>query len=179
MNRIEWTVAAIRVLAIWVLIEVVLAAPYSAVAWKTFLDVDDFGSGPLEVGHVALMSFGLPLLGALLFWFLAPLLSRLIWRDQPPAESPSTPITPPQALSVGIVLLGLYLLVSSVPALVQVAFSVSAIRDFGDGVGQRADLWINVVGHLLQLALAVWFIFGGGGLARLLDHFRQLGLHRK
>jgi len=162
MSPHQAVAVAVRVLAVWLAIYVVRTIP------AFFVEGRGDASGLLAAAIVALLSFVL----ALLLWFFPLTIARKLLSS--PASDPAPTSSPDLWLAMGCALIGLWLLASSVPALVRDALVLYyAGSHYDDTTAVRH--WI--VYNLLQIVIALWLVFGAKGFRQAFWWARNAGLH--
>lgn len=154
---------AIRLFAIWLGITALRMLPSLLIVGK--------GKTP---GYVyGLFFFALTAVISLLLWFFPSLVvGRVASR---PLEN-DTPASSDTWLAMGCALLGLWMLTYAVPALVRDTFVLqSAESDYSDTSNIKS--W--VLYNLVEVAIALWLIFGARGFRRLFWWARSAGLRKQ
>lgn len=162
MNRHQWTVAILRVLAIWWIARAAVALPsvvfYWVMLWRSppQKTMQTIGVS-LQVGAVLI-----EIVLAVLIWVMSGKLARLIWRGGPEAPQPA-PLGPGSLQTglfsaTGLVLIGL-----AIPGftanLVELYFQPSMAS--GD-LGSFGHPGARMIGFLLQVAFGLWlFLYPG------------------
>jgi len=176
MNRIEWTVAIIRVVAIWLFVQFALLMASSLASFVQFPAPE---GQTTPVGYVVLyfvLGLLLPVVGIVVLWRASEFLARLIWRGSGdlPVEGPLRASDLQAAL---FATLGLYLIVISLPDLAELAagFYIRATA-FRTETYYQEQLQARAVGVGFQLVAGVWLLFGSRGLSSLVHRMRNAGI---
>lgn len=117
--------------------------------------------------------FAITALASLVLWFfprlvVGKIVSRSLEND--------TPASPDAWLAMGSALLGLWMLTYAFPALVRDAYVLqSAESDYSDTSTIKSWVLYNVV----EVAIALWLIFGARGFRRLFWWARTAGLSKQ
>jgi hypothetical protein len=165
MSREDVIAVAVRVFAIFLLVTVVRTFP-SAIALIN-------QEGPrASLALVALVSVLSLALCALLWFFPLSVARKLLPTMREPRSE--TAMNGSVALSVGLTLLGVWVLSSALPDATYwvILFLLSRRIDAGP-IEWQHDQIANMVATAGQLALAVWLIFGSSGIKRLILRFRN------
>lgn len=154
-----------RLLAVWIVIHL------PGQAYELLLpgsrDVDS------SMRVFAAGGFGLEILVSLALWFFPLTIARKLLRssseDRPPPSSSDI------WLGMGCALIGLWLIATSLPALVIDVFVLaSAINASGD----ISSLRQNVLYYLAELAIASWLILGAIGFRKVFWWARDAGVKK-
>jgi hypothetical protein len=127
----------------------------------------------LSQGHTyGFFFFTLNAVVAISLWFFPGLAARRLISD--PME-PGEPASADTWLAMGCALIGLWILTYALPALIRDTFVLqSAESVYSDASALKS--W--VLYNLLQVAIALWLIFGGAGFRQLFWWARGAGLGR-
>ena len=175
MNRLEWTVAIIRVVAIWLFVQFALLVPTSLAGMLYFPEPEGQST---SVGYVALylvLGLILPIVGIVVLWRASEFLARLIWRQS--GDLPvQGPLRASDLQSALFATLGLYLIVVSIPDLTELAagFYIRATA-FRTETYYQGQLQARAAGVGFQIAVGVWILFGSQGLSSLVQKVRSAG----
>lgn len=115
------------------------------------------------------------LLGAIcmILWIFPRLVSgKIVGPNVEPTDS--TPV-PDKWLAVGCALIGLWVLSSSLPALIRDAFIVYWL---GSKYGDSSRLQPWVLYNSIEVAISLWLIFGTNGFRRLFWWSRDAGISK-
>lgn len=164
MSREDLIAVATRLFAVFLLITVARFIP-SAVA---LLDQNADGPSPVLAGLVLVS--GLAACGVLWLFPLSIARKLLPAMREPRSE---TAMSGPVALAVGLTLLGMWLLASALPDAFYWASLFLLTRDMDPAL----EIWghestASVATTAVELALAVWLIFGSSGIRRLILRYR-------
>lgn len=163
MNRVAWTVAALRVLAIYSVIQLLMYVPNLIAAPYTLSSTANL---PYGFRTYLLLYLGTPimmLVVAVGLWLAAPWLASLVWRDQPAEDTGLPPITASEFQQGLIMMLGLWLLVrgvESIPMLSQ----------------RSAQTSLGLLELAIPLVAGIVLMFGAKGIAQLVTRARTAGL---
>ena len=165
MSREDVIAVAVRVFAIFLLVSVVRTFP-SAIAL-----IDQAEPKP-SLALVALVSVLSLALCAYLWFFPLTVARKLLPAMREPRSE--TAMNGSVALSVGLTLLGVWVLTSALPDAIYwvILFLHSRRIDAGPIEWQHEQI-ANMIATTGQLALAVWLIFGSSGIKRLILRFRN------
>lgn len=181
MTRIDWTELLIKILALFNAVGLALAIPafISILVTASSLSGADI-TVPWPV--LALLGFSLiilPLLVSLFLWLKARLIAVRLWRhSQTPGPTPDlSPATFEQIQMTAFSALGLYFLVSGIPAL----FSTVADVMYENGILagphgiQVFDLPVlaGLVGILVQISIAIALVLGPGRIVAIINRLSQ------
>ena len=163
MSHIVWAGAIFRILAVWILTDILIGVPN---ALANALQWSDFGP-PVPVSAYLIPSLVVWSTSAAVvagLWFRSDRLAELVWRDRPaPAVSAGIdPATVQQAVLVG---LGVYLVVYGLPHLTELAGAYYAKPE---GLALEANyagnLWARAIGVAIQIAAGVLLMVRSGAL---------------
>ena len=165
MSREDVIAVAVRVFAIFLLVSVVRTFP-SAIAL-----IDQAEPKP-SLALVAVVSvLGLAFCACLWFFPLTVARKLLPAMREPRSE---TAMNGSVALSVGLTLLGVWVLTSALPdAIYWITLFLLSRRIDAGAMEWQHDQIANIIATAGQLALAVWLIFGSSGIKRLILRFRN------
>lgn len=179
MNRREWTMAVLRLLAIWWIAQLLVAVPSLPASWMP-------SSIPRPLNGMQLVGLGLvitraatPLVMAVLAWSLGSRLASIIWGAS--SEARRGAAIAPGGLQAGLVsIAGLILIGLALPVWVRdlVAF-VLQTWEHSIPLGSMGHPGGWAIGHGLQLAFGLWLFFGSGFFAGLVPRRWYLGQGRK
>lgn len=165
MSREDVIAIAVRIFAIFLLVTVVRSFP-SAIAL-----IDQEGPKPslVLVGVVSVCSLALC---AFLWFFPLTVARKLLPAMREPRSE--TAMSGSVALSVGLTLLGVWVLAYALPDAIYWVTLFLLSRQIGAGpIEWQHEQIANIVATAGQLALAVWLIFGSSGIKRLILRFRN------
>lgn len=171
MGRIEAAVLACRILAVWALLQSVLYASLF-MEWLASLfreDVSHFGGMQLVFPLIALAS--------VLLWTCAGFIgSKMADFEARPLPDPRR-VVPPQLLAIGLALVGVLDLLTSVPVLVDriLHAALTEAGDFPMTTGWGGG-YVGVAANGLRVALGVFLVLGARGLANAVRVLRLVGL---
>ena len=169
MGRIDWTTAALRIIAVWIAL--------SAVSGTTNVVRSVVQGGPSEFPlYFSLILLAsavvLPIGLTALCWFLAPRLARLIWldgRETPPVAAP--PLTPEQFEISMLRLLGVWIAVTAISHL---AFIAAGLMPIAKALRLTpADLWTQLLTATIQLVLSYVLAFRPDAILRFVTRARS------
>jgi hypothetical protein len=165
MSREDVIAVAVRVFAIFLLVTVVRTIP------GTLALIDQVEPKPSLVLVWLLSGLSLALCAYLWFFPLTVARKLLPAMREPRSE---TAMNGSVALSVGLTLLGVWVLTSALPDATYwvILFLLSRRIDAGP-IEWQHDQIANMIATAGQLALAVWLIFGSSGIKRLILRFRN------
>lgn len=151
---------AVRLFAIW-LVLYVLPGTYTAV-----LGVE---SGSPDI--ITLAAIGIvPLVIAVLLWFFPLTVAGKLLSN--PSETPSTTLSPDQWLPVGCTLIGVWLLASALPHIIQ---NTITLTSGGVAIASIDGFWPWLAYSVAELVVALWLILGNDGIVRLFRWARTHG----
>jgi len=171
MSRIEAAVLACRILAVYALLQ----SFWWAALFSEWLFALIGGRG----GHFGGMQAGFPVtvLGSVLLWTCAGYVGTRMadFQTRPLPDSPR--VAPPQLLAIGLTLVGVLDLLTSVPLLfnliLEAALAESAEYRGSTGWGGTCA---GLAANALRVALGIGLVLGGRGLANAVRGLRLVGL---
>jgi hypothetical protein len=116
---------------------------------------------------VTLVVLAALLVGAL--WLFPGTIARKLL--SPDNAKPETSASPDLWLAMGCALLGLWLLTSALPTLIFDAYALVHLDPGGD----RGNIPQSVVYYVVEVAIALWLVFGAKGFRRLFWWARNAG----
>lgn len=165
MNRIEWTIAGIRIIALWSAAQLLAALPAAFASWG-YIPVEGTGIFSPSVGiALQVTGFVTGLAVAIVLWLLSRPLAVFIWRGQPGHTVPSV-LSPEDLQAAVFSALGVYLIAAAIPDLTATVVVLNTrVTELGADWGYPSDFVSRTIGMLLQtgvgLALflhAPWFV---------------------
>ena len=163
MSREDWIAIASRLFAVFLLVMVARSFP-SAIA---LIDQEPRPSLVL-VGLVLALS----LIACAFLWFFPLTIARKLLPVMKEPRSDS-PMSESIALSVGLTLVGVWVLASALPDAVYWATIFLTVRQFETGMFEWGHEQIaQIATTVAELAFAIWLIFGSTGIRRLIERFR-------
>jgi hypothetical protein len=164
VSREDFIAVASRLFAIFLLVLIARSIP-SAIAL-----IGQEGPQPSLALIAVVISSGL-ILCAILWLFPLTIARKLLPVMKQPISG--TPMTGTVALSVGLTLVGIWILATAIPDTFYWATIFLLSRKLESGYFEWGHENIAlVVTTIAQLALAVWLIFGSSGIVRLIERFR-------
>jgi hypothetical protein len=157
MAHRAWTAAVFRILAVWRGANLVTALPGTLGAFQAMLGRESGQSFSLPVVPVA-ASFIVSAIMVWLFWSWSGRLADWVWRGWPvPSESPDLqPAALQQAVLAGF---GIYLLVSALPSLAELAAGYYTLSTgFGSETNYADNLKGRTIGVGLQMVAGVLLV---------------------
>jgi hypothetical protein len=152
---------AARLFAVWLLIHL----PGQAYAF--FADQSRLSDPRLRL--ITLSVVVVELVVILAFWMFPDTIARTLLRSS--SAEPPAPSSADAWLSLGCALMGLWLLATSLPALVVDVFAWSSMQ-----LEERSFLWRSVFYDFSQVAIGVWLTLGARGFRRLVWWARNPGV---
>lgn len=169
MTSNQCVALGVRLFAIWLVIDIIEGAPgaYAFLAQ---------GGSPVPAGIVALLvaTSTILVLLAILLWIF-PLATA---RQLLPRAAQEQSIAPPAAESIeraGFCLLGLWLLVRTLPELVFDGVRLYLYFTPGSPLAPRPDDYAGMAAHGIELVLAIWLLLGAKGLLGAIRWARAVG----
>lgn len=121
------------------------------------------------VGGVA--SFAMPIALGVILWQLAPWIADCMLADSEDKQTPPSPITMEDAQAVAISILGLLLIVGSIPRIISLAMEYLRISeivgDASDHAMMSANTFNAIVMSVIEIALGLWLYLGTHLFVRL------------
>jgi hypothetical protein len=179
MNQKQIASLSLKLLGIYSIIEAIpLFRELSTVfAWRG--SKIKMNSGPMHTGLLLsgiLASVGLLLLvGVCLILFSKSFAKLMTTKDEQMADT--TDITARSIQSIAFSVVGLVMIVMSIPHLVQIAANLEALRNFGSETMSRGisiGTWTYSIGIAVQFIIGLLLFFGGRGLSSLWYFFQKL-----
>lgn len=165
MSREDVIAVAVRLFAIFLLVTIVRSFPSAmALIGQVELKPSLVLVGTVLAAGVALCAF---------LWFFPLTVARKLLPAMREPRS-ETAMNGPVALSVGLTLLGVWVLSHALPDAIYwlTLFLLSRQIDAGHIEWQHEQI-ANMIATAGQLALALWLIFGSSGIKRLILRFRH------
>jgi hypothetical protein len=184
MNRKDFTVIAIRLMAIYLALTAVSSLmPTFGMAFMVFFDSSDSSS---QLFTVVGSSFGLfYLIACGILWPLAPKVADRIERDLPPEEvKEKSNDNYSNFLVIGLTLLGFLVLSDAIPTLVKIitaillpSFDANYAKVLSSLNAEKVTVipWSDIIYLITQLLIGAWFIFGSSGIVAFLKKVRYAG----
>ena len=125
-----------------------------------------------ETGGLAFALFLLAVTVVLVFvlWVFPQTIARRLLASQ--AEPPAAPASPDLWLATGCALIGLWVLTSSLPSAVRETFIISSLSETE---GDTTEVKQYLVYHVVEVAIALWLIFGARGFRKIFWWARTAG----
>jgi hypothetical protein len=164
MSREDFVAVAVRLFVVWLVLSMFQQILYAAPAFI------EQGWDSANIAYGLFLLFGL-LVGVFLWVFPLTAARKLLpTMSEPRSEQV---IGAPVALSLGLTLLGLWLLAN---ALIDGGYWLTVLLLFHrDATGMLSlghDQIAGMVGTVLELVVGLWLVFGNAGLRRLIFRFR-------
>lgn len=164
MSREDLVAIAIRMFAVFVFVTVLRYLPSAAALFN------QEGSRSYVIGYGIVLSVSLSIC-AILWYFPLSIARKLLPVMREPRSE--TAMNGSIALSVGLTLIGVWILAKALPNVIYwlTIFLLTRQKNseyFAWGNGQIAEMVFTAV----ELILAIWLIFGSSGIKRLIYHFR-------
>ena len=155
MTPIQTIAVAVRLFAIW------LAIYWARWIPSLYVQAIDTGNTSESAKFIVVAALGFAFVLAL--WFFP----RAIARGLLPGEIAAPPIAFPLAswFAVGCILLGLWVLTSAIPGLVQNGFLFFYAR--GNDIALPRYWGGTVVYHVVELGVGVWLLLGAAGVQKV------------
>ena len=164
MSREDWIAIASRLFAVFLLVMVARSFP-SAIA---LIGQEE----PKPSMTLVAMVLSAGLLACAVLWFFPLTIARKLLPVMKEPRSDS-PMSESVALSVGLTLIGIWVLASALPDAVYWGTIFLTVRQLDEGMFQWGHEQIaSIVTTIAELVFAVWLIFGSTGIRRLIERFR-------
>jgi len=150
---------AVRLFAVWLPIYVLRTVISFAFVRQS--DVPGFG--------VAVAFIVLTALLVVVLWFFPGSIARKLL--SPENAKPEVTASPDLWLAMGCALLGLWMLTSTLPSLVLDTYALVYV----DSTSENSELKRSVLYYLVEIAIALWLLFGAKGFRRLFWWARNAG----
>jgi hypothetical protein len=122
-----------------------------------------------DLGVLDYMIFTAPVILLLLcggiLWFIAPLLASSISKSTVSEDNSNASLLSIQMVAFSVI--GLYMLVDSLPALVQATIWYFIVT------GKRYQFAVDIIGSLVKIGLSLWLLFGSRGLINFINSMRR------
>jgi len=173
MNATGWTAAAIRLMALWLVLGVLIGAPGFFANWYRQGDFGEqaaFVAASLRVNLIAQIA---TLVIAAVLWFGSMGIARFVWQEPVSGEVglAVTALDFERAVLVGV---GVYLVVYGLPNLAELAAGYYSLpagfqmeRHYSDQMNARA------VGVGIQIVAGFGLILGSKGISGLIEKIRS------
>ena len=170
---VAWVAAAIRFVAAWFVVNVLVALPGLMVTWRAN---PQFAGGEGEFFRANVYSTAVGVISTLVvaaaLWSTSGALATHIWR-QPAADETTEPSSNDlqHAVFAG---LGLYFIVAGLPRLIELAYRYYTLpRRFGFEEQFQAQLVSGAISGAVSVAAGIALMFGARGLVNLLGRIRH------
>ena len=163
MSREDFVAIASRLFSIFLLVTVARTVPATSAMFDQGLGVSWILTGLIVASVVAVCAF---------LWFFPLTVARMLLpaMNEPRSE---TAMNGPVTLSVGLTLLGVWVLAYALPDAVYWASLFFLTRQVDDGYFSWTNEQVaSIATTAVELALAIWLIFGSTGIRRLIYRFR-------
>jgi hypothetical protein len=181
MTRKDFATIAVRILALYTLVQ---ALPM--LGWmmhNTFQYLDNLFHGRLEKAEIflpmldpQLLAFTILIATSAILWGMAEAIATRIVRacaaNPEVLSGPTGSFDQHGAMVVGSVLVGLYLLVHSIPSIV---LEVGWLLHREQPLAAPRRPMVYMVAYLIQFVISLWLILGARGLVALIGRFRTAG----
>jgi hypothetical protein len=153
--------AAARLFAVW------MAIHLPGQVYEFF--AQDFKVHDASLRLVAACIAALEVIVILALWLFPNVIARRLLG--PPPSEPPTPSSADTWLRMGCALIGLWLLATSLPALILDTYALS-VSTFDE----NQSLWHSIVYYVTEVVLGVWLVLGGSGFRQLVWWARNAGI---
>jgi hypothetical protein len=172
MNGIAWVAAIIRLMALWLAVNVLIALPPFIAQWRTRGtyggDAEALFVAGIVAGGVRLVS---TIVIAALLWTTPRALAERIW--QPVDDEDMVPLPLADIQLAVFAALGLYLIVIGLPNLVEIAYRYYSLPPrFGFEENFRSQLISGASASAVDIAAGVALFFGARRLTNLTNSLR-------
>jgi hypothetical protein len=170
MSKRDWAELCLKMFALFLLIQGL--APLPVLCASLLLNTHAWG---LPGALLSLTGVLVPLLAALFLWHSAPSLSGRIWA-RPTAAPDLTPVSVSDLQAVFFSAIGLYLLVTSVPELLQTVVAYQQAKALGGPVLSPTVMtqhWTRAIELGLKVALSLWLLLGSQAIVHLVQRTRS------
>jgi hypothetical protein len=170
MSRRDWTELCLKLFALFLLIRGLAQLP-------SFFAALLMNTNAVGIPGALFLLTGLlvPLLAALLLWHSAPSLSGRIWAS-PTAAQDLSPASVSDVQTVLFSAIGLYVLVTSVPALLQTVVAYQQVKALGGAALSPTVVtqhWTRALELGLKVALSLWLLLGSQAIVHLVQRARS------
>jgi hypothetical protein len=162
MSPLQAVSVAVRIFAVWLGLSVLRTASSLAL----FRHNEEPGLWTL-VAFVAVTA----LLAASLWFFPSSIARKLL---SPENARPGAAASPDLWLAMGCSLLGLWLLTSALPSLILQIY----VLNYADPIASDPELKRSVLYNLVEVAAAIWMIFGARGFRKLFWWAQNVGVKK-
>lgn len=164
MKKIEIATLSFKVLSIYAIIQAISRLP------DIFYYLFKNDNEELMILNLAIVSVPLLLLviSSVLLWFTAPLLATSIFKSIVSEDRSEVSLVNIQIIAFSIV--GLYILASSFPELVNIAIVIITAASIEGGRGSMIHI---VVVFILKIMLGLWLLLGSHGIVKFLSSLRR------
>ena len=176
MNTIAWTAIGIRLLALWLAVDIVIGVPAFVANWLSAAQ-SDFGE---QAGLMA-ASFRANLIAQLtaaavaaFLWFKSDSIARRVTQQTPPLADQKQSVTPHDLQRAVLVGVGIYLVVYGVPDLADLAAGYYSVPEgFQTTTHYIGNMTARAVGVAVQIAIGLGLIVGADGISNLIDRVKS------
>ena len=155
---------AVRLLAIWLFALIAMNVPYYFL--NTPLQGESDSIAAFIVGAVLIVFV------ALMLWKFPLTVARKLISTE--SQASDTERQPDMWLAMGCALMGLWMIVSVIPAFIQSL--VVARSEFGGGYSDHLSIWLGL--YLPKTLIGLWLVFGAKGFRKLFWWARSAGYAR-
>ncbi|HEY1686625.1 MAG TPA: hypothetical protein VGG19_17820 [Tepidisphaeraceae bacterium] len=179
MTRHEIAVLACKILALWVVVQIVMdLASLLSLAWYL---IDNVVVPSRRVGltiytyaPILILTVAQSVI-AWVLWFRAPrLASRMVSTDPQPVTNAT--VTKDDVMAVAISVIGIYLLVQGIDSVVQILLEYKLGSEHGGLAwylsGWQSQFWASVI----HVVIAIWLILGSRGIVHFMKRVRTAGV---
>ena len=170
MSAIRWTAAAIRLMALWLALGVMIGLPAFLASW---FSAWDFGQETKLVAaglRATLLGIVATVATAVMLWRKSITIARWIW-PEPVADDLPVQADVADLQRAIFVAAGVYLVAHGVPHLIELAASSYALGFLQHDL--RAPIEARATGALTQIIVGVSLILGSDGISRLVARARS------
>ena len=173
---------ALRLLAIYLLIPGLTQFPTALASLYTTITVQGDQN---EMMAIYTSLFGITyLIACAAIWTLSPRVAKFVEKDLPQLEAKENEFTTGNVLTIGVIILGFFVISKGIPALVKIVFA-TLLPSFDSSFdkmlsplnGNQVTIipWSDIVSVIVQIAIGIWFILGSKGIVSFLKKVRYAG----
>lgn len=168
-DQVVWTAAILRIIVVWWLCGWLVSLPARFIAWTSFAKVTPAPSpwgNQLPLLRIQTLVVTATAVLAVVVWHFSIPTARYIWRTLP-AISRRPPLRLADLLVVAFTTLGLYLVISAIPALAQAAMTVHTftsrqLQEFAP----PNEFAAKAITALIRLFFGLFLFFNAASIAR-------------
>jgi hypothetical protein len=175
MNMIGWTAVGIRLLALWLAVDILIGFPAFVANWASTAEIDF-----AEQAGLMAASFRANLIAQLtaaavaaFLWFQSETIARRVTRNVPAPTDQKASVAPLDLQRAVLVGVGIYLVAYAVPDLADLAVGYYSVPEgFQTTTHYMGNMKARAIGVAIQIAIGLALVLGSEGISNLIDRVR-------